>query len=145
MRKITFSVAIPSNVYDLLPKIKQHMQDHGMSSFSDGTISRSDAVSYAIRKYGESLGFEVNDNGLDLEFVTADQIQDKQVKDQMENQLCSILARDAWELQEEFVQGNYRNNGMDIFDFCDEKRIDWNKTIIENKIITCGENEQAEK
>ena len=143
-KKITFSVAIPENVYDKIYKVKAYMQDQGMATFANGTLSRSDVISYCIKSKLEELGVELNNNGLDIEFVTADQIQDQQAKAVMEQKLCSILARDVWDIQEEFVQGNYRDNGMDIFDFCDEKGIDWNKTIM-NKVITYHKNEQAEK
>lgn len=139
MRKITFSVAINSNIYDLIPKVKQYMQDNGLSSFSNGSVSRGDAVQYCIKKFAETLGFEVNDNGLDLEFVTADQLEDKQTKDGIENRLCSLLARDAWDIQEEFVQGDYRKKGVDIFEYCTMKNINWRESLNKDKVIMLQE------
>ena len=134
MRKITFSIAINSNIYDLIPKVKQYMQDNGLSSFSNGSVSRGDAVQYCIKKFAETLGFEVNDNGLDLEFVSADQLEDKQTKDIMETKLCGILSSCDFSILEKYKIEGFRDR-MDVFDYCDEIGIDWNKTIINKRII----------
>ena len=135
IRKITFSVAIDTNVYDLIPKIKQDMQNKGLSSFSNGSISRGDAISYCIKKYGESIGFEVNNNGLDLEFITSDQIQDRETKSMMETQLCNILSSGDFSILEKYRLEECESKGIDVFDFCDDIGIDWNKTIIDRKIV----------
>ena len=135
MRKITFSVAINSNVYDLIPKVKQHMQDNGLASFSNGTISRGDAIQYCIKKFAETLGFEPVTNGLDLEFVTADQIKDKDVKETMLMKLCHIISGEDFNILEKYKLEGYEGRGVDVFDYCDKIGIDWNKTIINKKIV----------
>lgn len=116
MKKITFSTAIDENVFDLIPKIKEYLMKKGYASFSNGTVSRGDALEWAMKTACEvaEISFDIDER----EVVIVDQKTRNNEKD-----LARILSGKHFILQQEFI--DYFQEDMTLFEFCDMKGIDW--------------------
>ncbi len=68
--KVTHTINLPVKVAEIIPEIKEYLQNRGFASFSNGTVSISDAISWAIKTVGGFLGLDL-ENG-DLNFIKLD-------------------------------------------------------------------------
>ena len=116
MIKITFSTAIDQNVFNLIPNIKEYLMNKGMTTFSNGTVSRADAIEWAIKTACEvaEIPFDIVEKDIII-------VDSKTKKDEMK--LASILSSKHFALQEEYV--TYFQDDMTLFEFCDMKGLDW--------------------
>jgi len=124
MIKITFSTAIDDQVFGLIPRIKEYLMKSGYSSFSNGSVSRGDAIEWAIKTACEVAGIPVEIDEKEIVFVDR-----KSKKD--ETQLASILSSKHFDLQQEFIEQFQED--MTLFEFCDMKGLDWVSLLRENQ------------
>ncbi len=116
MIKITFSTAIDQQVFELIPRMKEYLMKNGVSSFSDGTVSRGDAIEWAIKTACEVAQIPFDIEKKDIIIV------DRKTKED-EKDLAMILSSKHFALQEEYV--TYFQEEMTLFEFCDMRGLDW--------------------
>ncbi len=127
MIKLTFSTAIDEEVFKLIPKIKEYLMGCGFASFSNGTVSRGDAIEWAIKTACEvaEISFDIDTR----EVI----VVDRKTKVE-ETNLARILSSKHFALQQEFV--DHFQEDMTLFEFCDMKGLDWISLLKEDKKLS---------
>jgi len=130
-KKLTYSVNVPVELANIINLARKHLMDTGYKP-AGSIIFISDVFTWGIRLIAEKLKIDIS-NGLNLEFVNAAKLVVDKKSSSVEMDLCRILSSMDFSILEEYRNEGSEDKGIDVFDFCTQKGIDWKKLLRDDR------------
>lgn len=123
--KIQYSIKLPPGYDRVVDNAIVHLKAHPnlVGKMKGHIIFLSDVFRWSLDMLADYLEIDLKiEKNTDLVFVDAE-------KKKKSKRLFILLSSMDFNILEEYIHQEYEKRGVDVFEFCDEKGIDWKEIL----------------